>query len=135
MKRPTKDELQNLRKGLRKRKLPKVFDGLCCNEPGIGGVRVTAIGNDYEIEWVTFVDEVKLEPKTAIWSELCSNESLELDRFEIGLTVYAILQHQANAVVDSIGHPMVALKEAEPYRKAAEVWRHWGIVKAGHMSG
>lgn len=33
---PTQDELQLLRKGLRKRKLPRVFDGMLCSDPGIG---------------------------------------------------------------------------------------------------
>lgn len=135
MKRPSQDELQILRKGLRKRKVPKVFENLCCSEPGIGGVRVTALGKDYQIEWVTFVDGVKLEPRTAFWSELCTHEALEVDRFEIGFIVSEIMQCQAKAVMDSIGHPMAALKEAEPYRKAAEDWKHWGTVKAGHMTG
>ena len=36
MKIPTQEELKALRKGLRKRKCPLIFDGMWCSEPGIG---------------------------------------------------------------------------------------------------
>ena len=135
MKIPAQEELQILRKGLRKRKVPRVCDGLWCSEPEIGGVKVTALGKDFQLEWVIFVNGVKSELKKAVWSELCSDQSLELDRFEIGAVFSEVMQLQGKAVMDSIGHPIASLKESEPYRKVAEDWRHWGIVKAGHMSG
>jgi len=56
---PTQDELQMLRKGLRKRKLPRVFDGMWCSELGIGGVKLTAAGSDLHVEWVSFDNGVK----------------------------------------------------------------------------
>ena len=59
MKLPTQEELQALRKGLRKRKLPRVFDGMWCSEPGIGGVKETAAGSDFHVEWVIFEGGVK----------------------------------------------------------------------------
>ena len=71
MKLPTQLELQALRKGLRKRKLPRVFDGMWCSEPGIGGMKVTAIGSDFNIEWVSFDEGVKSAIKHADWSSLC----------------------------------------------------------------
>jgi hypothetical protein len=57
MKLPTQEELQRLRKGLRKRKLPRVFDGMRCSEHGIGGVKVTAAGADFHVKWVPFDSE------------------------------------------------------------------------------
>jgi hypothetical protein len=71
MKLPTQQELQALRKGLRKRKLPRVFDGLGCSEPGIGGMKVTAFGSDFHIEWVSFDEGVKSAIKHADWISLC----------------------------------------------------------------
>ena len=62
---PTQEELQGLPKGLRKRKLPRVFDGMWCSEPGIGGVKVTAAGSDSHVEWVSFDGGVKSANSTA----------------------------------------------------------------------
>jgi hypothetical protein len=132
---PTQEELQALRKGLRKRKLPRIFDGMWCSEPGIGGVKVTAAGADFHVEWVSFDGGVKSAPKHAEWSRLCSAPSLEMQRLEIGLVVSGILRAQGQKVMDSIGHPIDAFNEAKPYRDAADEWKHWGAVKAGHMTG
>lgn len=135
MKLPTNVELQSLRKGLRKRKLPRVFDGMWCSEPGIGGVKMTAAGSDFHVEWVSFNNGVKSEPKQAEWSNLCSNPNFEMLRFEIGLVIFEILQSQGQKVMDSIGHPIDAFNEAKPYRDAADEWKHWATVRAGHMLG
>ena len=133
MKLPTQQELQTLRKGLRKRKLPRVFDGMWCSEPGIGGMKVTAIGSDFHIEWVSFDEGVKSAIKHADWSSLCLEASQEMQRFEIGLVVSEIMLAQGQKVMDSIGHPIDAFNEAKPYREAAKDWKHWGTVNAGHM--
>ena len=135
MKLPTELELQSLRKGLRKRKLPRVFDGMWCSEPGIGGVKVTAKGSDFHIEWVSFDEGVKSAIKHADWNSLCSECSLEMQRLEIGMVVSEISLAQGQQVMGSIGHPIDAFNEAKPYRDVAESWKHWGLVKAGHMLG
>jgi hypothetical protein len=132
---PTQEELHALRKGLRKRNLPRVFDGMWCSEPGIGGVKVTASGAGFNIEWVSFDGGVKSALKHAEWSSLCTAPNLEMQRFEIGLVVSEILQAQGQKVMDSIGHPISAFNEAKPYRDEADDWKHWGTVKAGHMIG
>lgn len=135
MKLPTQDKLLGLRKGLGKRKLPRIFDGMWCSEPGIGGVKVTANGEDFIVEWVSFDQGVKSPLKHADWRSLCSAPGLEMQRLEIGFVVSEILQTQGQKVMDSIGHPMDALKEAQPYRDAADEWKHWATVKAGNMLG
>ena len=58
-----------------------------------------------------------------------------LERFNIGAVFSEISQLHSKFVMDSIGHPIAALKEAEPQSKLAEDWWHWVIVKAGHMYG
>lgn len=135
MKLPSQQELQALRKGLRKRKLPRVFDGMWCSEPGIGGMKITAAGDDLHVEWVSFEDGVKSDLKHANWSALCADSSLEMQRLEMGLVVSEILQAQGQKVMDSIGHPVEAFNEAKPYRDAAAEWKHWATVEAGHMLG
>jgi hypothetical protein len=132
---PTQDELQSLRKGLRKRKLPRIFDGMWCSEPGIGGIKLTAVGSDFHVEWVSFDKGVKSATKHAEWNNLCSDPGHEMQRLEIGLVVSDILKAQGEKVMDSIGHPIDAFNEAKPYRDAADEWKHWAAVKAGHMLG
>lgn len=135
MKLPTDEELQALRKGLRKRKLPQIFDGMWLSEPGIGGIKLTASGSDYLVEWVSFENEIKSELKNAMWSHLCTSPELEKQRLEIGFVVSAALEAQADKAFDAIGHPMTAFEETKPYRDAAKEWRHWALVKPGHMLG
>jgi len=135
MKLPTQEELQKLRKGQRKRKLPPIFDGMWCSEPGIGGMKVTASGADFRVEWVSFEGGVKSALKHSNWRSLCLESDLEMMRLEIGLVVSEIMLAQGQKLMNSIGHPIDAFKAAKPYRDSAEKWRHWGIVKAGHMLG
>lgn len=133
---PTKQELQALRTGLRKNKLPPVFDGMWCSYPGIGGVKLTASGTDFDVEWVIFDSNgIESDPQHAAWSGLCSDPNLEMQRLEIGLMVSEVLQTLGQEVMDSIGHPMEAYNEAKPYFDVAKAWKHWGIVKPGHMCG
>jgi hypothetical protein len=133
MKYPTASELVVLRAGLRKRKPPNLFDGMWCSEPGIGGMKATAQGADFLVEWVVFTNGVKSSSRQSLWSELCNSEALELDRLAIGYMVAAVMESQGQRAQDSIGHPTTAIKEAAPYRAEAASWRHWGTVKAGHM--
>jgi hypothetical protein len=106
MKYPTPSELVALRKGLRKRKTPNVFDGMWCSEPGVGGVKVTRKENDYRIEWVTFDNGIKSSLKIERWSALCTNPELEMQRYEVGCVVAAVLRIQGQQVEDSVGHPL-----------------------------
>jgi hypothetical protein len=80
MKLPTQEELQALRKGLRKRKLPRIFDGMWYSETGIGGVKVTADGSDFHVEWVSFDGDAKSALKHADCFGLCSDPNLERQR-------------------------------------------------------
>ena len=135
MKLPTKEELVKLRKGLRKQKIPQVFDGMWGSEPGIGGVKFTLSGDDYQVEWVSFNDGLISEVRHVSWKSLCIDPALELQRLEIGLIFSELLQIHAQKVMDAIGGPIESIRESEPYRTAAKKWRHWAIVKAGHMNG
>jgi hypothetical protein len=132
---PTLDTLKDLRKGLRKKRLPHVFDGMWCSEPGIGGVKLTADGSDFQVVWVVFENGVLSEPKQSSWRSLCCDPTLEMQRLEIGLIASEIMHVHGQRVEDSIGHPIEAHRQAKPYRDTAARWKHWALVKAGHMLG
>ena len=132
---PKSEDLQQLRKGLRKRNPPKIFSGLWCSQPGIGGMRVVAAEEDFTIEWVYFEHGARSEMKRASWKELCNDPVLESERLQIGCVVSEIYKIQGAGIRDSIGHPVAAMQQAKPYFDDADSWRHWGLVKAGHMLG
>lgn len=135
MKIPSQAELEVLRKGKRKRKVPKIFDGMWASEPGVGGVKFTLNDLDYLVEWVTSDNGIISPQKTASWKSLCQDPDHEMYRLEIGLTLSELFGINARRIMDSIGHPMTAIYEAKPYLAEAENWKHWAIVKSGHMLG
>ncbi len=130
---PNRSELSALRKGLRKQKLPRVFDGMWGSEPGIGGVKFTSDAEDFRVEWVSFDGDVKSDLKEASWRALCTDPDFEHQRLEIGFIFSQLLEIHAQKVMDSIGHPITSFEEAEPYRAEAKRWKHWALVPAGHM--
>lgn len=115
--------------------MPRIFDGMWCSEPGIGGAKLTAAGADFDVEWVTFDDGVQSPAKHAKWRNLCIDPGLEMQRLELGLMVSEVLQAHGQKVMDALGHPIDAYKEAQPYRDAAAEWKHWAVVRAGFMLG
>lgn len=130
---PTPSELPKLRKGLRKRNIPYVFNGMWASEPGLGGFRFCAEGDDFQVEWVSVTDGVNSESKFASFAQLCTDSSSELKRLELGWVIAGLCDRDAQNVMDSIGHPMDAWNAAAPQRKAADSWRHWALVPAGHF--
>lgn len=131
--RPTPDELQGLRKGLRKKKVPNVFHEMWWSEPGIGGAKFTADGDDFTVAWVTFENDELSPLKYASFRQLCNDPTCELQRLEVGWVIADIAQHQGQEIADSIGGPNEAMEEASPYWELADEWRHWALVPAGHM--
>jgi hypothetical protein len=130
---PTAEELPGLRKGLRKRAVPHVFDGMWSSQPGIGGVIFNRDGSTYRVEWVAGASE-KVQPrKKAMFDELCKRPEMELERLEIGYLLHDLCAHQASEVMNSMGGPNEAMSATAPIWKAADDWKHWGLVPAGHM--
>jgi hypothetical protein len=128
---PTKDQLPALRKGLRKRKLPILRSGMRGSFESLGSFSVTKAADDFLIEW-----QIKGgTSKSSSFKDLCTDPGLELDRLELGWLIAAMFDFEAQRIMDSIGHPMEALKAASEPRQAADDWRHWAKVKSGHMTG
>ena len=130
---PTAEQLAELRKGLRRRKKPEIFAGMHWAAPGIGIIQVQGAGDDFRVEWQWCGGPSQHTRKHGLWRTLCISDEFELERFELGTLADLILQAHAKQISDSIGHPMVAYREAGPYLDSAARWRHWGRVRAGHM--
>jgi hypothetical protein len=128
---PTIDQLSALRKGLRKRKAPVVRAGMRGSFESLGSFSVTKVADSFLMEW-----QIKGgASKSLSFKDLCTDPGLELDRLELGWLIAAMFDFEAQRIMDSIGHPMEALKAASEPRQAADDWRHWAKVKSGHMTG
>ncbi len=132
---PTSGELKELRKGLRKRKLPRVFDGMWISEPGVGGAVFYRDGDDYRVEWVAGGNEKEMPRKKAQFLDLCAQEDMELVRLEVGWVIAECLSAHYSKALRSIPGPKEAMREAQPYLKMYDDWRHWALVPAGRMKG
>ena len=121
---PTADELPLLRKGLRKKKLPMVFDDECGSWDG---VRTYAFGQASEgitVEW----NLPESTQKKASFRALCKDATLELDRLELGWLIAGIIMEAAQEIMDSIGGPKEAVKAVSRHWAQASLWRHWAVV-------
>ncbi len=128
---PTSDQLSVLRKGLRKRKVPFIQPGMYGSFDSLGSFSVSKGTDEFLIQW-----QIKgRTSKSFSFKDLCVDNSLELDRLELGWLIAAMFDLEAQRIMDSIGHPIDAFNAASEPRKAADDWRHWAKVKAGHMSG
>ena len=128
---PSNDELLQIRKTLKKRKIPKVFHDMCMSEPLIGGAKFEKEGDDYQISWVYFIDGIKTEIFKSSFHKINTDESLEMDRLRLGITLSNIFKEQGSNILNSIGGPNEAMREASPYFKLADDWYHWAVVSAG----
>jgi len=127
---PALDQLAALRKGLGKVRPPHVVDGMWCSEPGIGGAKFTASGDDFVVQWVIFRNGLKSELKTAKWSELCSEPSYESLRLELGWVIAEYMEFDAKRVMEAAGHPVGGMREATSIRRMSEEWRAWALAPA-----
>ena len=128
---PSNDELLLIRKTLKKRKIPKVFHDMWMSEPLIGGAKFQKEVDDYQISWVYFIDGIKTEIFKSSFHKINTDESLEMDRLRLGITLSNIFKEQGSNILNSIGGPNEAMREASPYFKLADDWYHWAVVPAG----
>jgi hypothetical protein len=128
---PTKEELIEIRKTLKKRKLPMIFDGMWLSEPQIGGAKFEKNDDDFLISWVYFINGIKTEVFKSSFQKINTDESLEMDRLRLGITISNICKEQGSKILNSIGGPNEAAREASPYFKSADDWFHWAVISAG----
>ncbi len=130
---PTPEELLQLRKGLRKRKLPKLFAGMHYSVPDKGIFNVYEQEEDLRIEYLIGSTNPKKKRNIALFSELNSSPDLEITRYNIGMLISATYETESNKVFNLYSGPKEAMAACEPILKEADSWAHWAIVKAGHF--
>jgi hypothetical protein len=138
---PTLVQLKLIRKGLRKKKIPDVLR--LPNEfayDGVGKFQIENIESDFTLCWTT----VGSQSKTFLFSQLCSNTDLELDRLEFGWMIADFarkdgINYLGNMRPKSYSdfHQNQFNKEfsleKKHFQKIELSWRHWAVVPAGHM--
>jgi hypothetical protein len=125
---PDPQELNSLRKTLKKIKPPEPFDGMWCSEPGIGGVRFQKDGDDYVVTWVSFENGALTKPKNVSFNSLSTDASFEHDRLYTGIVIANVMHTQGNKKLQEIPGPNEAMKEANLYFKEAERWYYWALM-------
>lgn len=128
----TPQELEQLRKGLRKRKPPKLYDGLCGSAGDTQRFAVRKVDDEFWIDWSLSPGE---GTRSRSFNDLCLLPELELERYELGTLVADILAGIANEMLFTIPDPNAAMAEAASYRRLESSWRHWACVKATFMTG
>ena len=129
---PTQLELEELRKGLRKRKLPQISAVMFGQLIGLGSFKV--IGDDKEllsIEWQVTAAGGKNEKRIYRFSDLSFSPDLEKERYELGMLISKIFSEHGREIRNSIPGANEAMKESNPYFDAAEKWEHWAKVASG----
>ena len=128
---PEKDELPALRKGLRRRKLPAIRSGMGGSCAFLGSFSITGKEDSFICEWT----KTGGQKKSANFKDLCTRPDMELDRLELGWLMAELYDLQAQRIMSQVGHPLEAFRVASAPLKAEDDWRHWAIVKPGHMNG
>jgi len=129
---PTQLELEELRKGLRKRKLPQISAVMFGQLIGLGSFKV--IGDDKEllsIEWQVTATGGRNEKRIYRFSDLSFSPDLEKERYKLGMLISKIFSEHGREIRNSIPGPNEAMKESNPYFAEADKWEHWAKVTPG----
>ena len=129
---PTQLELEELRKGLRKRKLPQISAVMFGQLIGIGSFKV--IGDNKEllsIEWQVTAAGGKNEKRIYRFSDLSFSPDLEKERYELGMLISKIFSEHGREIRNSIPGPNEAMMASNRYFVEADKWEHWAKVTPG----
>jgi hypothetical protein len=133
MDKPSLENLLEIRKKLKKNKLPKIHGGMKAFNPEIGGFEVIPREDELEIRWNIHKNGKRISSGVYKFSQLCKEPEFEKLRLDVGWLIADLLELEANNMLQSIPGPNEAMKESEFYRKLASSWRHWAQVEAGFM--
>ena len=125
------NELEELRKGLRKRKLPKISEQMFGEAPGIGSFYVIETDYVLSIEWQLEGSSNTLGKKMYTFENLSLSPDLEQERYELGMLMSTIFSEHGREIRNSIPGPHEAMKESNPYFVEADKWEHWAKVAPG----
>jgi len=139
---PSVDDLKLLKKGLRKKPVPDV--SLLPNEfkyEDVGEFHKKIIGTAVSFAWKT----PNVQIKECFFIDLCIKKEHEIDRLQFGWMIanFALLDgmnhlSKMRPISYSDFHQNLFnkqySKEHKHFQKIENVWRHWAIVPAGHMT-
>jgi len=129
---PTKIEIELMRKGLRKRKLPQISTEMYGNLIGGGSFKVIGeMDGLLSVEWQVTAAGGKNEKRIYRFSDLSFSPDLEKERYELGMLISKIFSEHGREIRNSIPGANEAMKESNPYFDAAEKWEHWAKVASG----
>jgi hypothetical protein len=128
---PNPTEILELRKGLKKKKLPDVVDEMCGDVPEIGCFSVQQINNEFEIQWRVYGNEQSEEMTTATFKDLSFLPEMASKRYELGMLIFTIIYAYGNEMLNAIPGPREAMQEANHYYGIAQKWEQWAIVETG----
>jgi hypothetical protein len=129
---PTNQELEEMRKGLRKRKLPKISDEMYGQWKEMGSFKV--IGSAIElmsIEWNLTDSGEQNKPRIDRFLDLSFSPDLEKERYELGMLISKIFTEHGREIRNSIPGPNEAMMASNPYFVNADKWEHWAKVAPG----
>ncbi len=116
----------------KKRKPPKIHDGLhACDGHG-RFLRVRQVEGEFWIDWDLLEGG---GTRSQRFLDLCRLADLEPERQELGTLAADILDGLAKEALHAIPDPNAAMAESNAYRRLESSWRHWASVPAGHMTG
>ena len=128
---PTDQELLEMRKGLRKRKLPEISEQMFGEAPGIGSFQVIETDYVLSIEWQVEGSSNTHGKKMYTFENLSMSPDLEKERYELGMLMSTIFFEYGRQIRNSIGGHYEAMKESNPYFTEAFKWEHWAKVAPG----
>ena len=128
---PTDQELLEMRKGLRKRKLPEISEQMFGEAPGIGSFQVIETDYVLSIEWQVEGSSNTHGKKMYTFENLSLSPDLEKERYELGMLMSTIYSEHGREIRNSIPGPHEAMMESNPYFVEAEKWEHWAKVAPG----
>ena len=126
---PNKDELAQIRKKLKARKLPSIHGGMSGQLANVGKCMITKSNQDFSITW----QRTEENEKTYLFSELCKFVDLEFERLDFGYLIADIINEEGNKYLHSIPGPNEAMRYAAPYFKLSDNWRHWAQVSVDRI--
>lgn len=133
---PCISQLNSLRKGLRKQKIPIVASLTEGGHKEIGAFSIEHLDSDSRVTW----NAIGKSTKTFNFSELCFDIEREFDRLEFGWMIANMARlDMLHGIQDArkIPHPIYEQREVSRvmgyFEKMENRWRHWSLVTAGHM--
>lgn len=130
---PSPDELAKLRKGIRKRKLPKLSSEMMGQSPTFGYFEILENSDGFQLKWLIGSIDRNAAANTAFFQDLSFDDSLSAQRYEVGMLISSLFDEYGTQIRREIPGPHEAMQESEPYFREAEKWEHWAIVPAGYF--